>query len=145
MSRFYNTLFSIWKIFSKYLSNLKVVKLCVMFSAMPKLTFSCPKRLPRFPVATRKLHGPKPVPASHFACRANCKILLVTFKIHRHDSFKLISPPSTKLFCCNMSIYCNIRASSSGLGYILIYVGQSYSSVGHKYTRVRQTINLSFT
>ena len=27
----------------------------------------------------------------------------------------------------------------------LIYVGQSYSSVGHQYTRVGQTINLSFT
>jgi hypothetical protein len=27
----------------------------------------------------------------------------------------------------------------------LIYVGQSYSSVGHKYTQVGQTRNLSFT
>jgi hypothetical protein len=27
----------------------------------------------------------------------------------------------------------------------LIYVGQSYSSVGHQYTRVGQTVNLSFT
>jgi hypothetical protein len=39
----------------------------------------------------------------------------------------------------------NIQASSPGLGYILIYIGQSYSSVGHQYTRVGQTINLSFT
>jgi hypothetical protein len=39
----------------------------------------------------------------------------------------------------------NIRAYSPRLGYILIYVGQSYSSVGHQYTRVGQTINLSFT
>jgi hypothetical protein len=42
-------------------------------------------------------------------------------------------------------------ASSSGLVldqcifYILIYVGQSYSWVGHQFTRVGQTINLSFT
>ena len=40
----------------------------------------------------------------------------------------------------------NIRASSPGPGYILIYVGQSYSSVGHLSTsKVGQTINLSFT
>jgi hypothetical protein len=47
-------------------------------------------------------------------------------------------------------LHYNIRASSPGLGYILIYVrgesvGQSYSSVGHRFTRVGQTINLSFT
>jgi hypothetical protein len=33
----------------------------------------------------------------------------------------------------------DIRASSPGLGYILIYVGQSYSSVGHQFTWVEQT------
>ena len=34
---------------------------------------------------------------------------------------------------------------SLAAGDILIYVGQSYHSVGHQYTRVGQTINLSFT
>jgi hypothetical protein len=48
-------------------------------------------------------------------------------------------------------LHYNIRASlSPGLGYILIYVrgesvGQSYSSVGHQFTRVGQRINLTFT
>ena len=36
----------------------------------------------------------------------------------------------------------NIRASSPGLEFILIYVAKSYSSVGHQYTWAGQTINL---
>ena len=35
-----------------------------------------------------------------------------------------------------------MQASSPGLGYILIYVGQSYGSVGHQYSWIGQTINL---
>jgi hypothetical protein len=38
----------------------------------------------------------------------------------------------------------NIRASSPGLGYILIYIEQSYSYFELQFTRVGQTINLSF-
>jgi hypothetical protein len=54
-------------------------------------------------------------------------------------------PVGQSQYACSIYILSIVWASSPGLGYILIYVGQSYRSVGHQYTRVGQTINLSFT
>ena len=116
-------------------SELNVVKILNIFVSF--ILISKP-RLICFPIIAARHRQFKPV--FHFtislAALRSITLLKTTFPVHFY----------TILW---FSIY-NIPASSPGLGYILIYVrgesvGQSYSSVGHQYTRVGQTINLSFT
>ena len=57
-----------------------------------------------------------------------------TLKQHFHAVYFLYNTQLSFIFHLPYEPYCG-----------LIYVGQSYSSVGHQYTRVGQTVNPSFT